>query len=206
MFRHLQRVRRGTSTRLRAVLALGVLLGAGATWTLASWTDSEFANGGTFAASTFATQSSANGTTFASNPTAPGATMTFTGVVAPTVDAYSTIDIRTTAATTVGGTVTLSSSAASGALGSSLEYRVIRTTTATTCAAAAFTGTPTFVAGTSATYIAAAALPPTPVPSPVAAAGGTIRYCFDVRAQSTASNSLQGASGTLTWKFTAVSS
>jgi predicted ribosomally synthesized peptide with SipW-like signal peptide len=205
MFRRVQGARREALVRLRAVLAAGLALGVGAVFTLASWTDSEVA-GNSFTASTFATQSSPDGTTFAANPSSPGATLAFGATaVAPLVSNYAFLDIRTTPATTIGGTVRLTSATASGTLAPELEYRAIRTATSTGCALAAFSGSPTYVAGSASTYIAVATVPGTIVASPITSAGGTLRFCFDVRVVSGAANSLQGANATATWQFTTIS-
>lgn len=205
MLWQLKRARRSRYFRLRAVLAGGLVLGVAAAVTVASWNDSEFSRS-TLTTSTFATQSSADGVTFASNPAAPGATLTFAATaMEPTVSTFALLDVRTTSATTVAGTVQLTSATATGTLAPALEYRAIRTTTATTCNAAAFSGTPTFVAGGASTYLAAATVPATPVPSTVALGGGVIRFCFDVRVKAGAANSLQGTTAALTWQFAAAS-
>jgi len=205
MLWQLKRARRGGHIRLRAVLAGGLVLGVAAAVTVAAWTDTEFGKA-TLTTSTFATQSSANGTTFASNPASPGATLAFAATaMLPTVSSYALLDVRTTAATNVAGTVRLTSATAAGSLGPALEYRAIRTTTATTCNAAAFTGTPTFVAGAATTYLAVTTVPASPVSSPIALAGGAIRFCFDVRVRAGAANTLQGTTATVTWQFTATS-
>ncbi len=201
----LRRARRGGHLRLRAALAGGLVLGVAAAVTVASWTDSESSRT-TLATSTFATESSADGTTFASHPTSPGATMTFAATaMAPTVSSFALLDVRTTAATTVAGIVRLTSTTATGALSPALEYRAVRITTATTCNAAAFSGTPTFVAGGASAYLAATTVPASPVSSPVPLGGGAIRFCFDIRVEAGAANTLQGTTATVTWQFTATS-
>jgi predicted ribosomally synthesized peptide with SipW-like signal peptide len=206
MSRNREWARRSGLIRLRAALAGGLVLGVGAAVTLASWTDSESSKG-SFTASVFATQSSANGTTFVANPATPGATLTFSAAgMAPGVDNYAFLDVRTTASTTVGGTVTLTSATAAGLLAPGLGYRVVRIPVSTTCAAAAFTGSPTFVAGDATTYLAVTIVPVSPVASTIAAAGGSTRLCVDLRILTTAPSSLQGTSAAVTWQFTAVSS
>jgi predicted ribosomally synthesized peptide with SipW-like signal peptide len=205
MLWQLKRARRSRHFRLRAALAGGLVLGVAAAVTVASWTDSEFSKS-TLTTSTFATQSSADGVAFASNPASPGATLAFAATaMAPTVSSFALFDVRTTAATTVAGTVQLTGATATGTLAPALEYRAIRTTTSTTCNAAAFSGTATFVAGGASTYLAATTVPGTPVASPLALGGGVIRFCFDIRVKAGAANSLQGATATVTWQFAAAS-
>lgn len=62
--------------KVRAILAGGMVLGVGASLTLAAWTDDEFASG-FFSAGTFVFEGSADGEVFTDNPTAPGQTIAF---------------------------------------------------------------------------------------------------------------------------------
>ena len=174
--------------------------------TLAAWTDTENATGN-FAASTFNTESTGATINWASNTTSPGASLTFAATsMSPTVSHFATLNVRTTAATTVGGTVALSSATVTGTLSAVLEYRAVRTPlSSTTCNAAAFTGSPVWIAGGASTWIAASTVPGSPVASSIAAAGAEIRYCFDVRVQTGAASSYQGTTGTVTWLFSATS-
>jgi len=66
----------GRSTKFRAILAGGLVLGVGAAITLAAWTDEEFASGN-FGAGTFVFEGSINGTDFTSNPDTPGQEISF---------------------------------------------------------------------------------------------------------------------------------
>jgi predicted ribosomally synthesized peptide with SipW-like signal peptide len=208
MGRHQLPHRIGGLRRLRASLAGALVLGVGATMTLAAWTDSENATG-SFAASVFDTESSANGTTWASNTGSPGATLTFAATaMSPGTSSYAPLDVRTSLISTVGGTVTLNSATPTGALGAVLEYRAIRITTATTCGLAAFSGTPTYIAGGSGpSYIAVNTVPTggSQVATTLGPAGSATRYCFDVRVQQTAANTYQGTTASVTWLFGAVS-
>ena len=181
------------------------MLGIGATITLAAWTDQEAASG-SFNASVFNTESSIDRTTWAHNTNPPVATFTAVTGMSPTVSAYSSFNIRTTAATTVGGIITLSSLARSGTLTDALEYRVARLATATTACDSTTIAAGTFLVGSAASWAAAsAALPVTPVASAIGAAGSEHRYCIDVRIVSGAANTFQGTTGTLTWTFGAIS-
>jgi predicted ribosomally synthesized peptide with SipW-like signal peptide len=190
------------------VLAGGLVLGIGASVTLAAWTDREFGTG-TFTASTFDTESTAAATStgWASNVNSPGATLAFTATgMSPGALQYATLNVRTTLATNVAGTVVLTSATPTGTLPAVLEYRAIRTPlTTTTCNAGAFTAGSAYAGGTNTTYQSSSTVLASPLVSPVAAANGEIRYCFEVRMAPTASTTYQGATGTITWLFTATS-
>ncbi|MCZ7418630.1 MULTISPECIES: SipW-dependent-type signal peptide-containing protein [unclassified Micromonospora] len=195
--------------RIRAVLAGALVLGLGATSTLAAWTDGEYGTG-SFAASVFGTESQTASSSWTSHtPAANAAILAFSATaMSPSVSFYAYLDIRTTSTTNIGGTVTLTSSSNnSGALLPVLEYRAVRTpSTGTTCSAAAFTGTPTWIVGPS--YLGVTSIPGPPVSSAITPpSGGTpqLRFCFEVRVQSGANNSYQGTTGAVTWEFTATS-
>jgi predicted ribosomally synthesized peptide with SipW-like signal peptide len=189
------------------VLAGGLVLGVGVTLTLASWNDSEYASG-SFAASTFDTESSTVSGVWANNSSTPGASLVFNATaMSPSVSQYAWVNIRTTAASTVGGTITLASSTTSGTLIPALEYRAVRAAAvSTSCTASAFSGTPTYIAGSATTYLAVTTVPASPVASAITSPSGELRYCFDVRVQSAASNTYQGKTGTVTWLFSGISS
>ncbi|MET8283425.1 SipW-dependent-type signal peptide-containing protein [Micromonospora sp. NPDC005174] len=208
-------VSRRTSTgrprlrRTRAVLAGALVLGLGTTSTLAAWTDGEYGTG-SFAASVFGTESQTASSAWGSHtPAANAATLAFSATaMSPTVSFYAFLDIRTTSTTNVGGAVALTSSSNdAGALLPALEYRAVRTaSTSTTCAAAAFSGTPTWIVGPG--YLAVTSVPGAPVSSTITVPSGAtpqLRFCFEVRIQSGASNAYQGTSGAVTWLFTATS-
>jgi predicted ribosomally synthesized peptide with SipW-like signal peptide len=199
------------SLRLRAALAVGLVLGVGATGTLASWTDQEVANG-SFTASSFSTESAMQGGIFASNPTSPGVTVTLSAAgFLPARPQYFGTQIRTTAAS-VAGVAVLVSGVVGGtdaaSLGAALRLRVVRG--ATTCAAAAFTGSPSFVVGSSTVYRTLGAGQESGVVNLLAAATATLPgaptgFCFEVGLPVGAPTSLQGTSATATWHFTATS-
>lgn len=64
------------SRKARALLAGGVVLGVGASMTLAAWSDSEWASG-SFGTGGFTFQGSTDGTDFSEHPDSPGATLDF---------------------------------------------------------------------------------------------------------------------------------
>lgn len=201
--------RREVLLRVRALLAGGLVLGVGATLTLAAWNDAEHVSGA-FEASVFGIESHV-GARWTSHDGPPGATLTFSGGagMSPGTSRYAHVDIRTTKNTTVAGVVRLEAAAGSDVLAQVLEYRTVSTGSSQVCDATRFSGSPTWVAGGPTTYIAGGQMPPTTPPQPPSDldAGGatTARYCFEVRIQPGADNTYQGTSGTLTWQFLATS-
>jgi predicted ribosomally synthesized peptide with SipW-like signal peptide len=212
--RHMAGAVRRRFTRTRALLAGGLVLGLGATMTLAAWTDSEYGSG-TFTASRFDIQSrTPSAPTFTDHPTAASAVAIFSGVtgMSPSTSHYSYLDITTTADTTVGGTVVPSGAPAlSGTLTTVLEYRAFATTTGTTCGAAAFgaAAANTYMAGSASTWVPVSTVPTAPTAAGVTAlaanGGNVVRYCFDVRIAPSAALSFGSTTGTVTWLFTGTS-
>lgn len=202
--------RRLRSRRIRVVLAAGLMLGIGAFATLAAWTDTENATG-TFGASVFDTQSSSAGTpTYTSQTTAPGASLTFAATaMSPGTSFYAWLNVRTTPTTNDAGTVALTAIANNGGgLVGALQYRAVRTASVnptSPCNATAFAGSPVFIAGTAGTYLPVTQVPASPVASPIAAAGGAIGYCFEVRITPGSASTFQGTTATVTWTFTSTS-
>lgn len=196
--------------RVRVLLAAGVVLGLGTASTLAAWTDVENATAA-FSASVFGTESqSAGSSTYASNTSAPGAALTFTpgSGLSPGVASYAWLNIRTTPASTVAGTVSLTGVTPSGGLAPALQYRAVRMTAANptgVCDATAFSGTPAYIAGASGTYLPVTQLPASPVANAIGAAGAQLGFCFEVRIAPGAADSFQGQTATVTWTFTATS-
>lgn len=177
------------------------MLGVGTSLTLAAWSDDEFGSA-SFAASTFAVESQTAPGSWAAHKAANPVTLLFNATaMSPGLSQYAYIDIRTTSATTIGGTATLSAvSAATGGLLPALEYRVVATATGTTCGAGAFA---------SQTYtgsLAAGAGVPT-ASGPLGTASATpVRFCFDVRVKPGTASSFQGNTASATWVFTSTSS
>ena len=199
--------------RVRALLAGGLVLGIGAAVTSAAWNDSEFATA-TITTSTFNTESSVGGTAYTDNVASPGTTVTLpVGAFSPGVTGYLPVLIRTKA-TSIAGTVVLNGAVFTGTdatlLSTAFVYRVVRTTA--TCDATAFTGSPTWVVGTSTasaapaltvgqnggvTNVVAAGAP--------AAPGAATGFCFEVTLPSAAASTLQGKTASATWQFVATS-
>lgn len=198
----------GWFTRLRVILAAGLVLGVGATVTLASWNDTETSTASFTAGQFDVVGSSDGGATYAQHPTtAPAAALTFSAPVTamtPGSTAYSLFRVKTSAVS-VAGTLSLTAATTnttSGTgLGAALTYGV-KTITGTTCDATAFAAGTTVVAAGSPVTTGQAAGASTPV-----AAGGqtAVNYCFAVTLPQAADNSVQGKTGTLAWSFVAAS-
>lgn len=201
--------RRG-HTRLRAVLAGGLVLGVGAIMTLAAWTDTEYTTG-SFGTSTFDTVSSVDTSTFADHATVGTASsLVFSAsAMSPGVLFYAPLDIKTTAGTNVAGTVVLTAVSSTGALAPALEYRMVRTTTATTCAAGAFASGTYIVGASTPTYALVTTAAPSggsAISSAIVAAGASaIRYCTEIRVAPGSASSYQNKTSDVTWTFTATS-
>lgn len=211
MSTHRARVGRRPLTRVRAVLAGALVFGVGATITLASWTDNEYATG-SFTTSVFNTESNVQGAGYADNNAAPGPTVTFAASgFSPGVSVYFS-DLIRTKANSLAGTLVLGGATLGGTdaatLGAALVYRVVSTTG--TCSAAAFTtGSPVFVVGSAGTTRALTAGQEAGVTNALAAGtsspGTPIGFCFEITLPVGASNTLQGKAATATWQFAATS-
>jgi predicted ribosomally synthesized peptide with SipW-like signal peptide len=192
-------------------LAGALVLGVGATMTLAAWTDQEVATGA-FAASVFDVVSSPDATPLTSHGTAPGATLTFAATgLSPGTSVFAHLDVATSTGSTVGGTLTLtaigSATTAGIGLADALGYRIVRLTgTTTPCTASAFTAPAQWVTPATGAYTnVTAALPAL---SAVALDSGGVnvrRLCVEAQLAGAASSDHQGASSTVTWSFTGTS-
>jgi len=184
------------------------VLGVGATVTLASWNDGEYAKG-TFTAGTFDVVGSINGTTFASHATA--GTAVALGF-APTADAaalspgktvYALFSVKT-ANPSVAGTVKLTASTyAAGTLADYLTYGV-KTVTAAQCASA----TDYAAAGSVAVVADGSALSTSATTSQTLTANGAnqVNYCFAITMPAATGNAAQALALTQTWQFAGTSS
>ncbi|AGW40430.1 ABC transporter sugar binding protein [Leifsonia xyli subsp. cynodontis DSM 46306] len=191
----------GRRRKLKAVLAAGLVLGAGATVTLAAWSDSEYATG-TFSAGTFNLVGSTDGTTFTDHATSSSAaSLPFTvntATLSPTDVTASPFAVQLAANTTNNATVTVTSSTTTGSI-ANLTYQLLQTTTFG-CTATT-TGTTLVAAGT-----AVGSVPSSTTFSLTkgasGAAGSPVYLCFKVTA---GSGLVQGQTGTATRQFQAAS-
>jgi predicted ribosomally synthesized peptide with SipW-like signal peptide len=193
------RDRKPRFTRLRAVLAGGLVLGVGVTATLAAWTDEEHTAGG-FAAGTFSIVGSTNGTDYSDHPSAPGAALNFTltpNAMVPGATVYALYSVKTKVESVAGSVQLMAHTDNKNGLGAYLEYGV-NTITDKTCNAVAFTaGTP--VVGPKSKLTTGAVGNTT-----LAAAGASpVNYCFAVTLPSGTSNEAQGTTLDGQWTFQA---
>ena len=191
------------SHRIRAVLAGGLVLGIGATATLAAWNDAEF-GAATFTAGRFDLLGATDGVTYSSHATTgAAAALNFQlppTAMAPGTTTYALFSVKT-ASPSVAGVLQLTAGTPGGTgLASSLTYGV-RTVSGTTCSAATYAGGTAVVADGSALTTSGAST------QAVAANGAsTVNYCFAVTLPTTAPNTAQGLTMTQTWQIQGTSS
>ncbi|MHA3684118.1 SipW-dependent-type signal peptide-containing protein [Leucobacter sp. HY1908] len=209
-------------TRKIAAIAAGILVvGVAATYTLASWTDSEWvwggADGDAVGTSKFEVEQFTEGD-WHQDETNPGGALDFTAAaqaLAPGDTVYAPVSLRTVTGS-VGGDVTLqgavqSASATAGAdapgvgLWSAVNLTVHTSaaTVAPDCTSAAFTaGDWTEVPGVSAASLSAGATPTTGVQTLAAATtalpGAPQHYCFVINLPTDAETTFQQANSGMT--------
>jgi predicted ribosomally synthesized peptide with SipW-like signal peptide len=198
-----------TWRRVRSLMVAGLVLSIGTVATLAAWNDQEFATG-TFAASAFEVESQTEASPYASQPDPPGSTLVFdVNGMGPGESTFAWMNMRTTAQTTIGGTIRLSSTSATGDLTQYLEYRAVRTAdpmTTGACNADAMTDTgSTFIEGGPSQWEPLDNDPPAPAVFPVGPALDDIGVCFEVWILITVGDAAQGLTGTGAWGFIAIS-
>lgn len=192
--------------RLRALLAGGLVLGIGGAATLAAWNDSEYASS-TVTASTFGIEGSVNGGAFAEHASSDSAaSLVFNPAlpqISPGASGFMRFSVRTTAGSTVGGTVGMQtptiSTDGSTALRDALRYSVRIIPSGSSCNAALFSNTnaPVIVANDTALTATVPSNSRTLQP----AASGSADYCVRLSMLSSAGNDAQGRSLTVTWQF-----
>lgn len=196
--------------KVAAILAGGLVLGVGATYTLASWNDSEFGSG-TFTGGKFNLEGSTDGTTFADHATAPGAALSFStpfNNLAPGNVVYAPFSVRLAANTTSPATVKVASIATTDdAKGNAtkISWAIYKLAAGTpTCDAAGVTAAGTALA-TGTDLSTNASVTSTGVAlgigSPTTNAGAAVPLCVVATAGAIA----QGGVTTSTWQFAATS-
>lgn len=199
----MREARRLRSRRIRALLAGGLVLGVGATMTLAAWNDSEYATA-TFTAGTFDIVGAADGATFASHATA-GTAAALTFVAAPTAMApgtttYALYSVKTTNPS-IAGTLQWNAGTPGGTgLATHLTYGV-RTISGTACNSTTYAGGTAVVADGSALTANG-----TTTQSVSANGGNQVNYCVAVTLPLTAANAAQSLTMTQTWQVLGTSS
>jgi len=191
------------STKVKAILAGGLVLGIGAAVTLAAWNDSEFATGN-FAAGTFDMVGSTDGSAFASHASSPGAPLTFSANfnnLSPNVTVAAPFVVHLTPATTSDAVVSAFSATGSGAAASNLTYGIIRVASVVACTPGA-TGTTVVPAGTAMSSVAGASTFPLVKSVDNIADGANVYLCIQVTA---GTGLVQNTSATGIWQFQAAS-
>jgi predicted ribosomally synthesized peptide with SipW-like signal peptide len=199
----------GTSRKVKAILAGGLVLGIGAAVTLAAWNDSEFASG-QFAAGTFNLQGSTTSGTagFADHATAGAAAVVFDlasyGNVAPDDVLYEPFWVRLAANTTSGAELNLASvTPGAGTNNGNFSYEIYRLAAVdTACDAAGVAGVVLIGSGATLSSFVAEAPSTLAIGAPTTDAGAALNLCFVVTAEDTL---LQGGGAATTWEFEAVS-
>jgi predicted ribosomally synthesized peptide with SipW-like signal peptide len=194
---------RGTSRKVKAILAGGLVLGIGAAVTLAAWTDQEWATA-TFSSGHFNLVGSTDGTNFSDHATVgTAAALTFsTGFnnLSPDTTVSALYALRLDAATTVAATGVVSAAVGTGTAEANLTYRIVQVGAADQC-------TPN--AGGIADIVSSSSMDAVTDPQTFALSqgsngnpGGTVLLCIQV---TTGPGLLQDTSATGTWTFTATS-
>lgn len=194
--------KRATTTRkVAAVLAGGLVLGIGAATTLAAWTDSQQATA-TFTAGTFKLVSSVDGASWADHPQGDPAILAVgTPGMSPGVSGFGYLDVKTSAASTLDGTVMLEAATAGTAsdevMVSALEFRAMSLAAGTTCDAAALEP---------AEFLPVTNVPDVRVQTIQAAGKSSVRYCLEVRMVADADAAVQGKTANMIWTVQGTSS
>lgn len=193
--------RRRIPGRVRALLAGGLVLGVGATVTLAAWNDSEFATA-TFQAGTFNLQGSTDGSTFADHASAPGAPLGFSvnaSTLSPGDVVYAPYAVRLAANTTSPATVTVTAPSTTGTV-AGLTYALIQPSTFG-CSAST-TGTTLVPAATAVGSVPGTVTFELTPGAPTSSPGSAVNLCFVVTA---GAGLTQSQSGSATWQLQAAS-
>jgi predicted ribosomally synthesized peptide with SipW-like signal peptide len=188
------------SIKVRAALAGGLVFGVAAGLTVASWTDAERV-GATFTASSFALQTSLAGGAYTPATTVAGSV---SGMYPGGPASYIALLVKTTASS-VAGSVRLSSAGNTVGLAPALRYRIVRSSS---CTAADFGAGATYDAGGALTYqsVSTALALTAPVVA-AAAAGDVVAYCIELSmAPGSAQASYQGTTTVVSWTVSGASS
>ena len=188
---------RTRSTRARALLSIGIVLGFGAVGTLAAWTDQATVTGGTFTAGTLDLQvndSQSNPSNFTSQLTFPNM-VPGSSVAAMLAVQNKSVGAKLTYTMTGGATNTL---------GTALHLQVFTGGSASnsagvgTCSGTQIVADVAFANANTTSIIGTAR-------GPLAASTGVENLCFRVELPSTASSTLQGGTSVATFILTATS-
>lgn len=187
--------------KVAALLAGGLVLGIGAATTLAAWSDSQHATA-TFTAGVFSLVSSADGSTWVDHPQGDPAVLAMgTDGMSPGISGFGYLDVKTSSAATLGGTVLLEAATrgtpSDDAMVDALELRAKVIAAGLTCNATALAG---------ATFAPVGIAPGIPTQTIQPAGNSTVRYCLEIRMIGNAPNAAQGKIANLSWKVLGTSS
>ncbi len=193
-------VRRIRLLRIRALLVGGLVLGTGATSTLASWNDGEYATG-SFTAARFGIEGKLPtetdyGKHTGSNAAVLGFTPAVTGLY-PGVTGYAAFSVRATSGS-IAGSVRLTAGTPTGTL-TELRYGVRTVGSASACNASGYSGGTSVIPDNSTLDTSAA------VSQTLAADRTPVYYCFAISLPVGASNGMQSQSRAQSWQFVATS-
>lgn len=192
------------SRRIRALLASGLVLGVGATITLAAWNDSEYATG-SVTAGHFSVEGSADGSDFSlSEPEAPHS-ISFTpeADLFPGHRTYALFSVRTTAGSLAGTVQANALGGTNEVLDQYLTYSISTTETGQCDTVADFTsGSVVIERGTGLGDSPENSLP---VEADGATIGSQIDYCLELTLAEDAGNDAQTQTTVPSWEFFATS-
>lgn len=198
-----QRVQR--RRKIQALAAGGLVLGAGASATVAAWTDQEFSSG-TFQAGQFSIEANVDGNWQGSTTMQFNAENMFPGATV-----HAPVRVSTTPTTTVTGEVTVDASGGEGDLAQYLQYRAVATELSSrdddfTCDASSFTPGAEYVYGSDTQFVNLTSAQTSAGTHSLAAGGNdAVAYCFEVQLAPDVPNGAQGGTADHTWTFNAQS-
>lgn len=218
-----EKVTRSWNTRKIAAITAGALVvGLGATYTLATWNDSEWVWGGTgstpgVGTSKFEVEQSVDGlSTWQNDAASPGGSLAFAAnalALTPGTTTFAPVSLRTQAGS-VGGDVTLQAAVENSAISgtSTALWSAVNVTVYTSPAAVA-----PICDGTLAGWAAVPGLISAPLATTATAdqrldagasssvAGDAQHYCFAINLPAGASDTLQGTTIAPIWRFDSIS-
>ena len=192
--------------KIQALAAGGLVLGVGATATLAAWTDQE-TTAGSFASGEFALESNTVGAQWASTEK-----MGFQNIkLAPGQSVYAPVVLRSSPETTVDGEVTVSGTGQADGLNPSLRFRAVtvdpvENAAALNCTADTFSSASGYVFGSKDGYVSMSGdVQSDSLQALASHQSETIAYCFEVQLDPEANNDTQNLTADYSWTFNAQS-
>lgn len=192
--------------KIQALAAGGLVLGVGATATLAAWTDEETTTGN-FTTGQFGLESNTSGSDWESTET-----IHFENTaLAPGHSVYAPVVLRLSPDTTVDGDITVSGQGETDGLNAALGFRAVTVepvadVTEMNCSAETFDAYDSYVFEENGEYVSMSgeANAPTTQHLPAGEAE-TVAYCFEVQLDPEATNDTQQLTADYSWTFHAQS-